>query len=238
MARQPRIDLAGFPQHILQRGNNRSDCFFQDGDYRQYLDFLKAAAEKFDCQVHAYVLMRNHIHLLATGATNGAISSLMQSLGRQYVGYVNQTYRRTGTLWEGRFRSALIESERYLLACSRYIELNPVRAGMVHDPDDYTWSSYHHHTSKRRVRWVKDHEIYRQLGRNHTTRAAAYRELVKMGLTEVEIKAIRDHTNKGRVLGSEGFQARIGSMLQRRVAIMPRGRPRKIPPFETAHELG
>ncbi len=238
MARQPRIDLAGFPQHILQRGNNRSDCFFQDNDYRRYLDFLEAAADKFDCHVHAYVLMPNHVHLLATGAANGAISSLMQSLGRQYVGYVNQTYMRTGTLWEGRFKSALIESERYLLACSRYIELNPVRAGMVRDPGAYAWSSYRHHVNKRRIRWMTDHEVYRQLGRNHTTRATAYSELVKAGLTEVELKAIRDHTNKGRVLGSEGFQTQIGSILKRRVAIVPRGRPRKAPPFETADEIG
>ncbi len=233
MARQPRIDVAGFPQHIIQRGHNRSDCFFQDDDYRQYLDFLAAAVEKFDCQVHAYVLMHNHIHLLVTGTTTGAIASLMQSVGRQYVGYVNKTYKRSGTLWEGRFRSALIETERYLLACCRYIELNPVRAGMVRDPGEYAWSSYRHHTARRRVRWIQDHDVYRQLGRNNKVRAAAYRELVAQGVAETELQAIRDHTNKGRVLGSADFQAQIGAMLERPIGIVPRGRPRKT----SEHEL-
>ncbi len=231
MARQPRIDVAGFPQHIIQRGHNRSDCFFQDDDYHQYLDFLSAAVEKFDCQVHAYVLMPNHIHLLATGETNGALASLMQSVGRQYVGYVNQTYMRSGTLWEGRFRSALIESERYFLACCRYIELNPVRAGMVREPGDYAWSSYRHHTAKRRLRWIEDHDAYRELGRNNKVRAVAYRDWVAQGVDDAELQAIRDHTNKGRVLGSADFQAQISAILDRPVGIVPRGRPRKTPDY-------
>ncbi len=231
MARQPRIDVAGCPQHIIQRGHNRSDCFFQDDDYRQYLDFLAAAVEKFACQVHAYVLMPNHIHLLATGANKGAIASLMQSVGRQYVGYINQTYARTGTLWEGRFRSALLESERYLLACCCYMELNPVRAGFVREPGGYPWSSYRHHTARRRLRWMQDHDAYLQLGRNNKVRAATYRNLVAQGVSEADLQAIRDHTNKGRVLGSTAFQAQISAILDRPVAIRPRGRPRKTPDY-------
>ncbi len=131
MARLPRIDVPNLPQHIIQRGNNRTACFFHDDDYRFYLQSLRHAAQKYACQVHAYVLMTNHVHLLMTAMEAGSISALMQSLGRRYVRYVNQTYQRTGTLWEGRFKSSIIESEQYFLTCSRYIEWNPVRAGLV-----------------------------------------------------------------------------------------------------------
>ena len=145
MARLPRIDMLGIPQHLIQRGNNRGVCFFADEDYVFYLECLNKAAKKYDCSMHAYVLMTNHVHLLVTPETKGGLSVMMQSVGRSYVRYINGHYRRSGTLWEGRYKSSLIESERYLLTCYRYIELNPVRAGMVSFPGDYRWSSYHCH---------------------------------------------------------------------------------------------
>ncbi len=134
MARLPRIDLAGVPQHVLQRGNNRGACFFQPSDYTFYLDSLKQAAHQHGCEVYAYVLMTNHVHLLVSGAETGCVSAMMQTLGRRYVGGINQRYGRSGTLWEGRFKSSVIDSERYLLTCMRYIECNPVRAAMVRQP--------------------------------------------------------------------------------------------------------
>jgi len=142
MARKPRFNLVGQPQHVIQRGNNREACFYAAQDYRFYLCCVGEAARKFACDVHAYVLMTNHVHLLVTPRAEQAIGNLMQSVGRRYVRYINHVYRRTGTLWEGRYKASLIDSERYLLACYRYIELNPVRAAMVASPAQYRWSSY------------------------------------------------------------------------------------------------
>jgi putative transposase len=144
MARLSRFVLPGQPQHIIQRGNNRQNVFFAEDDYRFYLEKLADACRKYDCRLHSYVLMTNHVHLLITPMTETGIGKVMQSLGRSYVQYVNFRHRRTGTLWEGRYRATLLDSERYLLTCHRYIELNPVRAGMVADPAAYPWSSYRH----------------------------------------------------------------------------------------------
>jgi putative transposase len=142
MPRRARLSLPGIPWHIIQRGNNRAACFHAEEDYRLYLDYLKEFSAKFDCAVHAYVLMTNHVHLLLTPEHIDSAALLMKHLGQRYVQYVNRTYKRSGTLWEGRFRSCLTQSEQYVLACHRYIELNPVRAGMVKKPQDYPWSSY------------------------------------------------------------------------------------------------
>ena len=142
MARQPRIYVQGVPQHLIQRGNNRQPCFFTNADRNLYLRWLSQAASKYGAEIHAYVLMNNHVHLLITGTEEGALGRVMQSLGRRYVRYVNKTYDRSGTLWEGRYRSNIVESDRYVLACYRYIELNPVRAGIVDNPDEYGWSSF------------------------------------------------------------------------------------------------
>ncbi len=143
MPRRARLSLPGIPWHIIQRGNNRAVCFHAEADYQFYLHYLNEFANKFGCQLHAYVLMTNHVHLLLTPAREDSAGLLMKHLGQRYVQYVNRTYQRTGTLWEGRFRSCLTQTEDYVLACYRYIELNPVRAGMVMKPQDYRWSSYH-----------------------------------------------------------------------------------------------
>jgi putative transposase len=144
MPRRPRIKLADVPQHIVQRGINREPCFFAEEDYHCYLHWLQKSAADWHCTIHAYVLMTNHVHLLVTSAKPDGIAKMMQSIGRRYVQYINRSYRRTGSLWEGRFKSSLVQAEEYLLTCMRYIELNPVRANMVNDPAQYRWSSYRH----------------------------------------------------------------------------------------------
>ena len=226
MARQPRIDLPGLPQHIIQRGNNRQACFFSDLDRSRYLEWLRMAAEKYGGSVHAYVLMSNHVHLLATGAELGALGRMMQSLGRRYVRYVNSTYRRTGTLWEGRFKSSLIDSQRYLLTCYRYIELNPVRAGVVGAPGEYRWSSFQHNAGGVRDDVITPHANYLSLGKSHAVRLFAYRALFEVSIDE-DLLAIRNHINREKPLASDIFRNKIEAKLGRRVGLARPGRPRK-----------
>lgn len=164
MPRRPRILLADYPLHIVQRGINREPCFFTDEDYHCYLHWLEEAARACGCAIHAYVLMTNHVHLLLTPAETGAPSRLMQSLGRRYVQYANRFYRRSGILWEGRYKSSVVHAEDYLLACSRYIELNPVKAGMVADLAQYRWSSYRANGLGLADARLTPHALYRQLG--------------------------------------------------------------------------
>ncbi len=159
MARLPRFSLPGQPQHVIQRGNNRSIIFAADEDYIFFKDCLDEAAKRYGCDIHAYVLMTNHVHFLMTPYEGNSISKVLQSVGRRYVQYFNHAYQRTGTLWEGRYKAILIESECYLLTCCRYIELNPVRAAMVSDPGDYPWSSYCHHVRGEPDFLVRDHPL-------------------------------------------------------------------------------
>jgi putative transposase len=228
MARLPRIDIAGVPTHVIQRGNNRTACFFAEADYGYYLEFLSKAAKKCACAVHAYVLMTNHVHLLLTPSDVGAVANVMQSLGRNYVKYVNAAYKRTGTLWEGRYKSSLIDSERYLLACYRYIEQNPVRAGMVKQADDYRWSSYRVHVQGLPSDLIVDHPVYTALGKDGKERAEAYRRLVENHTESADdIQHIRSETNRGGVAGSDRFKDEIESALSRRVRPGQSGRPNK-----------
>ena len=148
MPRKPRFNIVGIPQHVIQRGNNREPCFYSEQDYQRYLKDLSDSAKKHDCRIHAYVLMTNHVHLLVTPMVEHGISNMMQALGRRYVYYINKNYQRSGTLWEGRYKASLIDNERYLLTCMRYIELNPVRAKMVEHPGEYPWSSYQANAQK------------------------------------------------------------------------------------------
>ncbi|WP_267313376.1 transposase [Methylococcus geothermalis] len=211
----------------MQRGNNRQAIFFHEDDYGVYLDYLREALEKNDCKLYAFVLMTNHSHLLTLGMAPGGVSGLMQSVGRRYVRYVNATYRRSGTLFEGRFKSSLVDSERYLLTCMRYIELNPSRAGMVRNPGDYRWSSYRPHVGESVMGWLAEPEEYRRLAARPETRALAYRELFRQPLATDDLEAIRTHLNKGCALGASKFQDEIEAMAGRRAKIVPRGRPRK-----------
>ena len=230
MARLPRYVIPGQPQHIIQRGNNRQVIFAAEADYQFFRDALVEAANKHDLAIHAYVWMTNHIHLLATPGEENSISKVFQSVGRKYVQYFNFTYQRSGTLWEGRYRATVVDSERYLLAVMRYIELNPVRAGIVAHPRDYVWSSYSFNAQGERslnARWLTPHPEYIRLGRNVSERQAAYRQLFRAALPRDELNAIRECTHKAWALGGDGFKAQIESLGQRRAGSKGVGRPRK-----------
>lgn len=179
MARLPRICPPGVPQHIIQRGNNRQACFASDEDFSHYAYWLAEYSNEFDVAVHAWVFMTNHVHLLATPMGENGLSSLMQALGRRYVRYFNYAYQRSGTLWEGRFKSCVVEAEHYLLTCMRYIELNPVRANMVSQPEQYRWSSYHANGLGKAINLCRPHDVYTRLGKTRADRLQAYRELFK-----------------------------------------------------------
>jgi putative transposase len=227
MARLGRYFLPDQPLHVIQRGNNRHAIFFAEDDHGRYRDWLAEAATDQGVAIHAYVLMTNHVHLLATPRHADSLPRMMQSLGRRYVGYVNHAYRRTGTLWEGRYRAAPIESEAYFLACSRYIELNPVRAGMVAHPRDYRWSSWRANARGAEDALVSEHALYRALGRSAAARQEAYRALFRAALGEAFLDELRAATNGGWALGSERFKQQIAKALHRRVSPLARGRPRK-----------
>ena len=227
MPRRARLSFPGIPWHIIQRGNNRSVCFHAEEDYQFYLHYLKEFADKFGCALHAYVLMTNHVHLLLTPAREDSAALMMKHLGQRYVQYVNRSYRRTGTLWEGRFRSCLTQSEDYVLACYRYIELNPVRAGMVVKPQDYRWSSYHANGLGRASALIAPHDEYLRLGRDAAERREAYRALFRAHVDEALTDEIRDATNGNFVLGGERFQEQIAQALGRRVVRGKAGRPAK-----------
>ena len=231
MARLPRFVIPGQPQHVIVRGNNRAEIFCADADCSFYLEKLKLACDKHGCSVHAYVLMTNHVHLLITPHLEQSLGKAMQMLGRYYVQYYNYCYRRTGTLWEGRYKATLIDSEAYLLTCMRYIELNPVRAGMAVDPSDYPWSSYHHNALGQANDLVVPHPEYQRLGESSESRQAAYRELFKRQLSENSITDIREATNKAWVLGNDRFKQRIQEQLGRRVEPKARGGDRKSEKF-------
>jgi putative transposase len=232
MARLPRIFVEGEPQHVIQRGNNREPIFGADADYSVYLRFLRKAAEEWDLAIHAYVLMTNHVHLLASPAMAQSLPKTLQSVGRRYVQYFNHTYGRTGTLLEGRYRATVIDSEAYLLTCMRYIELNPVRAGMVPRPGDYAWSSYRANAQGEDDPTVQPHTLYRRMGRSPQERQAAYRYLFRGQLAKGDVDVIREATNKAWALGNDRFRARIEALAGRRTTPLPRGRPRGRPTAE------
>lgn len=227
MARLPRNVLPGMAHHVIQRGNNRQSTFFTEGDYRQYLESLQQAAERHGCAIHAYVLMTNHVHLMVTPESEQGLSRMMQSVGRRFVRLINTIHRRTGTLWEGRFKSALIDSERYLLTCMRYIELNPVRAGMVTAPGDYPWSSFKINAWGRGSTLVSPHPVYLALGQSDAERRHAYGALFDDILSKEVVNQIRGATEGGEVIGDAGFCERIASVLDRRVIKYAHGGDRK-----------
>jgi putative transposase len=209
MARPRRLDVPRLPQHVIVRGVDRKPCFLAHGDFAAYLDDLSHSSRQCECSIHAYVLMTNHVHLLVTGDRHGAISRLMQSVGRKYVRRFNASWRRTGSLFEGRFRASIVESERYLLTCMRYIELNPVRAGMVTSPFDYPWSSLRANAGLRRDALVTPHDEYRNLGRTDDERAHRYRAIMAQGVAVADLETIRRHVNRDSVLGSGAFRSVI-----------------------------
>ena len=218
--------MDGIPLHIVTRGHNREPCFFYDDDYRSYLYWLGKALAEAECELHAYVLMTNHVHLLLTPQQTRRVPELIISIGRRYVQYINRTYRRTGTLWDSRYKSSLVQADNYLLTCMRYIELNPVRAAMVEDPAHYLWSSYRANGLMQTDSRLIPHDLYLRLGANSDQRSAAYRALFRPHLDREAINNIRLALNQNQPLGDSRFHATIQEMTGVRRAARSRGRPR------------
>ncbi|MCU7833872.1 MAG: transposase [gamma proteobacterium symbiont of Taylorina sp.] len=227
MARLIRVSPIGVPQHIIQRGNNRQICFSSEGDMKAYLNWLKEFSIKYSVDIHAWVLMTNHIHLLCTPQKENAISQMMQSIGRMYVRYYNHIQQRTGTLWEGRFKSNLVQSERYLFELQRYIELNPVRAGLVEEPGNYSWSSYACNALGIETELQTPHPLYLALAKTKYDRLKNYRSLFKAKEGKEKLRKIRESINKGLALGNKQFTTQIEILSNKRVTPRKAGRPKK-----------
>ncbi|MEN3156863.1 transposase [Alkalimonas sp. NCh-2] len=226
MARLPRVHLAGVPEHIIQRGNNRQVCFASDEDFAAYAHWLKEYTAEFGVHMHAWVFMTNHVHLLCTASDNSGISLMMQSLGRQYVRYFNQRYRRSGTLWEGRFKSCLVQEAHYIMAVYRYIEMNPVRAGMVASPAEYQWSSYAINAMGKQSALCQPHASYLALADTECERQQSYRDLFRHEENEAMLADIRSTIKSGMALGNERFKQEVEALTGRRQHMGQRGRPK------------
>lgn len=225
MARLPRLTLPGYPHHVIQRGNNRQPIFLSAADQEYLLGLLYDNARKFGVAIHAYVLMGNHFHLLMTPTTEKGIPQMMQAVGRSYVRYFNDLHERSGTLWEGRYRSTLIQTDRYLLACMAYIDLNPVRAGLAGEAGDYPWSSFGHYAGLRTDRLVTPHPLFWTLGNTPFAREVAYAEMVRAGLTSLQQDALTRSALSGWALGEPEFVADLQKRTARRIRKMQAGRP-------------
>lgn len=230
MARLPRLVLPDHPHHILQEGNDRQLIFRDDEDYQRFLGWLKESAREFKVAVHAYALMPNHLHLLASPTSEQGLARMMQRVGRYYVPWFNQKYQRLGGLFRGRFKTSLIDPERYFMLCSRYIEFNPVRSGAVSDPAGYRWSSYAHHAGVRQDSLIVDHALYWGLGNTPFQREAAYIELARQPLAPGELDSINRAVLKGWPLGSDAFKTQLQQKARRQVLPAKRGRPFKTTP--------
>jgi len=226
MARLPRYTITNQTQHIIQQGRDEQQIFFQEQDYQYFHDCLEAAAYNYDLRIHAYVLMPDHVHVLATPGASDSVSRTVQSVGRNYVQYYNECYNGSGTLWEGRYRATVLDEKEFLLTCSRYIELNPVRAGLVKHPRDYRWSSYAHNAMSLKDEMLSAHREYKKLGSDNKQRAAAYRALFKKKLSAETIALITESTIKGWALGNAKFAHRIEKLSGRRATQLPKGRPK------------
>lgn len=227
MPRRTRVHIDGLPLHIVQRGHNRAACFFDDKDRFAYLGWLRDALERERCRLHAYVLMTNHVHLLLTPEDAGRVPQVLISVGRRYVQYINHTYSRTGTLWDGRYKSSLVQAETYLMLCQRYIELNPVRAGMVDDPAQYRWSSYRANALGASDLLLSPHPLYLALGADDPQRRAAYRGLFRNALEDRPLEDLRLALNQDQPIGNDRFYHQIETMTGQRRELRKRGRPKK-----------
>ncbi|MGQ0621578.1 MAG: transposase [Panacagrimonas sp.] len=225
MARLPRLSVPDYPHHVIQRGNDRQTTFRDADDYELMLRLLAEYSEREKVAIHSYVLMGNHFHLLATPATATGLPLMMQAVGRRYVQAFNKRHERTGTLWEGRYRATLVQTDRYLLACMAYIDLNPVRAGIVARAGDYRWSSYAHCVGLRQDRLVTPHALFWGLGNTPFAREAAYADRVSQGLSPDQQSSLTDSVLKGWALGEPGFIANLQSRTERRLCRGKPGRP-------------
>jgi len=233
MARLPRLVLANYPHHILQSGNNNQQIFRDDEDHQRFLGWLKESAKEFKVAIHAYALMLDHLHLLATPGTVEGLAQMMQRVGRYYVPWYNAKYGRSGSLFQGRFKTSLIDPERYFLVCSRFIESNAVRSQLVSDPLDYPWSSYPHHAGVKPDPVITDHALVWALGNTPFQREAAYIELSRPPLSQAERELVEAALLKGWPLGSDKFKAELQQRAKRQVLPAKRGRPFKKPPEAT-----
>lgn len=229
MARLPRLTVPGYAHHVIHRGNNRQPIVLDDADRERLLDLIRDHAQRQRVALHAWVIMDNHLHLLLTPSTDDGLPAMMQGLGRAYVRYFNDRHHRTGTLWEGRYRSTLVDSERYLLACMAYIDLNPVRAGLVPEARQYPWSSHRHHVGLTNDRSLTPHAVYWALGNTPFAREAAYADWVNGGLASAQVAQLTDAALKGWPLGDESFRAALQARTPRRLVPARAGRPRRIP---------
>jgi putative transposase len=225
MARLPRLTLPDQPHHVIQRGNNRQAIVVDHEDRERLLALFGENAARFGIALHAYVLMDNHFHLLATPSSATGLPQFMQSVGRSYVRYFNDRHGRSGTLWEGRYKSTLIQTDRYLLTCMAYIDLNPVRAGLVDEPRDFPWSSHAHYAGLRHERLLTPHPLYWELGNTPFAREAAYVELVRGGVRAVDQVALTEATLRGWAAGDEDFLTSLQKTTERRVIKSRPGRP-------------
>jgi putative transposase len=232
MARLPRLTVPGYPHHIIQRGNNRQAIFGACADYELLLALIDEHARKQQVAIHGYVLMSNHFHLLATPETADGIPQMMQAVGRRYVRNFNLRNARTGTLWEGRYRSTLIQAERYLLACMVYMDLNPVRAGIAADPADYPWSSFQHYIGRKVDKLLTPHPLYWELGNTPFARDQAYADLVRAGIGEDQKRLLTDSALRGWALGEPDYVADLQKRTERRLVRSAAGRPRIIKKVE------
>ena len=228
MPRKPRFFLPGVPVHVVQRGHSREAVFFENNDYLTYLRWLKEGAERYKVDIHAYVLMTNHIHILATAHDTDGITRMMQYIGRHYVPYINYTYGTSGSIWDGRYKASLIHDEEYLLTCMRYIELNPVRAEMVRSPGQYRWSSYRCNGQGKRDELVTPHPMYKALSKSQPTRLDAYKALFQTRLDKGMLNDIRSAWQTGTPLGNDHFRQKIEAKLKCKVGQARRGRPKKL----------
>ena len=228
MARLPRLTLPGYPHHIIQRGNNRQPIFTSQADYQTLLNLLLENAQKFKVAIHAYVLMPNHFHLLSTPETVDGLPHMMQAVGRRYVRWFNDAQGRSGTLWEGRYKSTVIDTDQYLLTCMAYLDLNPVRAGLVGQAADYAWSSHGHYIGHKVDKLITPHPLVWGLGNTPFAREAAYAELVKGGISASQQLQLTDSALRGWALGKADFVAGLQDLTTRRVSKAAAGRPFKV----------
>lgn len=227
MARLPRLVVPHQPHHVIQTGIDSQLVFRDDADYQAFLGWLREASRQFKVAIHAYVLLPNEVQLLVSPTDADGLGRMMQWIGRQYVPYFNAKYRRTGTLWQGRYRATVIESAQYFLSCCRYIESEPARSGLAADPEHYRWSSYVHHVGVQPDPVITDHALYWALGNTPFDREAVYKSLMEQGLSTSEVNLFRTAARKGWPLGSERFKAELEKQINRRVAPAKRGRPAK-----------
>ena len=230
MARQPRLALPGYPHHVIQRGNNRQLIVLDETDRKMLYALWLEESQRHKVAVNAYVLLDNHFHMLLTPPSDGAMSLMMQSVGRSYVRYFNKRHSRSGTLWEGRYKSSLIDSEAYLLTCMAYIDLNPVRAGVAESAEDFGWSSYKHLVGQNIDKLVTPHALYWGLGNTPFAREAAYAEFVAGGLSAATEKDLTESALKGRVVGRPDFLTSLEKSTRRQILRQKAGRPfKKLP---------